>query len=157
MISPLLANIYLHYILDLWIVAIAKHLYGRMYLIRYCDDFIIGCTNGKDAEKVWKLLQERLQKFGLELSQEKSRLIGFGKMAYMRSKQKGEKPKTLDFLGFTHYIARGRNSGLKMGRKTIGKRMRRKLVELNRELKRLRNVLPFKQLYKHPCRILKGY
>jgi len=156
-ISPLLANIYLHYVLDLWIRKISRGLKGRIYLIRYCDDFVIGCTNGEDAQEVWNQLQGRLRKFGLELSVEKSRLIEFGKTAYIKSKRNGTKPETFDFLGFTHYMTRGRKGGLKLGRKTIGKRMRRKLVELNKELKRLRNVLPFRELYKHLCRILKGY
>jgi RNA-directed DNA polymerase len=126
-------------------------------LVRYCDDFVIGCTNRKDAEIVWKMLQERVQKFGLEVSQEKSRVIEFGKKAYMRSKREGEKLATLDFLGFTHFMTSGRNGGLKLGRKTIGKRMRRRLVALKQDLKRRRNVVPFKELYKHLCRILKGY
>jgi len=157
-ISPVLSNIYLHYVLDLWIrEKVAKELSGRIYLIRYCDDFVIGCTNMRDAEKVWCLLQSRLEQFGLELSQEKSRLIEFGERAYLRGESSGINLPTFDFLGFTHYMARGRMGGLKLGRKTIGKRMRRKLFALNEELKRVRNALPFQELYKHLCRILKGY
>lgn len=153
----MLANIYLHYVLDLWIREIARQFKSRMYLIRYCDDFIIGCTNGNDARIVWKMLQERLEKFGLEISQEKSRLIEFGKAAYARGKKKGGKLKTLDFLGFTHFMARGKKGGIKLGRKTAGKRMHRKLAALNEELKSLRSVLPFKELHKHVCQVLTGY
>ncbi len=69
----------------------------------------------------------------------------------------GKKLATFDFLGFTHYMAQDRKGGLKLGRKTIGKRMRRSLVALNDKLKKLRNALPFKELHKHLCRILKGY
>lgn len=157
-ISPLLANIYLHYVLDLWISKkIAKELDGRIYLIRYCDDVVIGCTNRQDAEKVWEMLPARLREFGLELAQEKSRLIEFGKYAYRRSKLTGCKLSTLDFLGFTHYMTRSRGGGIRLGRKTIGKRMRRKLVDLNDKLRKLRNVLPFRELYQHICRVLKGY
>lgn len=157
-ISPVLSNIYLHYVLDLWIrKKVAKELSGRIYLIRYCDDFVIGCTNMRDAEKVWCMLQSRLEQFGLELSQEKSRLIEFGERAYLRGKSSGRNLPTFDFLGFTHYMARGRRGGLKLGRRTIGKRMRRKLFALNDELKRVRNALPFQELHKHLCRILKGY
>ncbi|MEW5805082.1 MAG: group II intron reverse transcriptase/maturase [bacterium] len=157
-ISPLLSNIYLHYVLDLWIRdEVAKQLIGKVYLIRYADDFVIGCKNRQDAQKVWDMLQARLEKFGLELSQEKSRLIEFGQIAYMRDKRMGKKPVTFDFLGFTHYMTQGRKDGLKLGRKTIGKRMRRTLVALNDKLRSLRNALPFKYLYKHLCRILKGY
>jgi RNA-directed DNA polymerase len=157
-ISPILANIYLHYVLDLWIVKeVARQLMGKIYLIRYCDDFVIGCKNSQDARKVWDMLQIRLKKFGLELSQDKSRLMEFGQIAYMRSKRMGKKPATFDFLGFTHYMTRARKGGLRLGRKTIGKRMRRTLVALNDKLRRLRNKLPFRELYKHLCQILKGY
>ena len=103
------------------------------------------------------MLQSRLEQFGLELSEEKSRLIEFGERAYLRGKSSGRNLSTFDFLGFTHYMARGRRGGLKLGRKTMGKRMRRKLFALNEELKRVRNALPFQELHKHLCRILKGY
>lgn len=157
-ISPLLSNIYLHYVLDLWIRRkIAKEVNGRVYLVRYADDFIIGCTNREDAEKVWELLDARLKQFGLELSQEKSRLIEFGRGAYKSNKDKGRKTSTFNFLGYTHYMTRSRRGGTRLGRKTIGKRMRRKLIELNNKLRKLRNVLPFRELHRHLCRILQGY
>jgi group II intron reverse transcriptase/maturase len=157
-ISPLLANIYLHYVLDLWISKkVAKELNGRIFLIRYADDFVIGCTNREDAEKLWEILPARLRQFGLELSQDKSRLIEFGKRAYQRNKEKGAKTSTFDFLGFTHYMTRSRRGGVRLGRKTIGKRMRRRLIALNDRLRKLRNALPFRKLYKHLYRILKGY
>lgn len=157
-ISPLLSNLYLHHVLDLWIRdEVARQLIGNVYLIRFADDLVIGCKNRQDAQKVWSMLQVRLEKFGLELSQEKSRLIEFGQIAYMRSKRMGEKPATFNFLGFTHYMAQDRKGGLKLGRKTIGKRMRRTLVALNDKLRNLRNMLPFDEFYKHLCRILKGY
>ena len=101
--------------------------------------------------------QDRLKKFGLELSQEKSRLIEFGKIAYMRCRREKRKSDTFDFLGFTHYMAMGRRGEPKLGRKTIGKRMRRKLMDIYNTLKRLRNVLPFRELYKRLCQILRGY
>ena len=157
-ISPLLSNIYLHNILDLWIkVELAKHLTGRVYLVRYADDLVIGCTNRQDAQKVWDIIQRRLEKFGLELSEEKSRLIEFGQIAYMRSERKGGKLRTFDFLGFTHYMTRDKKGRPKLGRKTIGKRMRRKLVALNEKLKKSRNMMSFRELYRDLCRILKGY
>lgn len=157
-ISPLLSNIYLHHVLDLWISKKAsKELTGRIFLIRYADDFVIGCTSQEDAEKVWEVLPARLREFGLELSQEKSRLIEFGKNAYERSKLTGRKLSTFDFLGFTHYMTRSRRGGVRLGRKTIGRRMRRTLVDLNDRLRKLRNVLPFRKLYKHLSRILRGY
>ncbi len=157
-ISPLLSNIYLHYVLDLWIRRkIAKEVKGGVYLVRYADDFIIGCTNREDAEKVWEMLTARLKKFGLELSQEKSQLIEFGREAYQRNKGKGRKTSTIDFLGFTHYMTRSRRGGARLGRKTIGRRMRRKLIELNDKLRKLRNAFPFRDLYRQLSRILQGY
>jgi RNA-directed DNA polymerase len=157
-ISPLLANIYLHYVLDLWITRkVRKELAGRIYLIRYGDDFVIGCTERGDAQKVWGILPERLEQFGLELSPEKSRLIEFGKRAYLERKGKGERLETFDFLGFTHYMTRNRRGGIKLGRKTIGKRYRRTLVALNDKLRRLRNLLPFRKLHRYLGQVLKGY
>lgn len=157
-ISPLLANIYLHYVLDLWITRkVRKELAGRVYLIRYGDDFVIGCTDRGDARKVWEILPDRLKQFGLELSSEKSRLIEFGKRGYLESKGKGERLETFDFLGFTHYLTRSRRGGVRLGRKTIGKRYRRTLVALSDKLRDLRNLLPFRELYRYLCRVLKGY
>ncbi len=157
-ISPMLANIYLHYVLDLWITKkVAKELNGGIFLIRYGDDFVIGCTNREDAEKAWEMLPARLKQFGLELSQEKSRLIEFGKRVYKRNKERTIKTSTFDFLGFTHYMTRSRRGGIRLGRKTISKRMRRKLIDLNNKLRKLRNVMSFRLLYKHLCRILQGY
>jgi group II intron reverse transcriptase/maturase len=157
-ISPLLANIYLHYVLDLWITRkVRKELAGRIYLIRYGDDFVIGCTDGGDAQKVWGILPGRLKQFGLELSSEKSRLIEFGHKAYLESQGNGARLDTFDFLGFTHYLTRSRRGGVRLGRKTIGKRYRRTLVALNDKLRKLRNLLPFRELHRYLCRVLKGY
>jgi len=157
-ISPLLANIYLHYVLDLWITRkVRKELAGRIYLIRYGDDFVIGCTERGDAQKVWEILPDRLKQFGLELSPEKSRLIEFGKRAYLERKEKGGGLDTFDFLGFTHYMTRNRRGGVKLGRKTIGKRYRRTLVALNDKLRSLRNLLPFRKLHRYLGQVLKGY
>jgi group II intron reverse transcriptase/maturase len=157
-ISPLLANIYLHYALDLWITRkVRKELAGRIYLIRYGDDFVIGCTERADAQKVWEILPGRLRPFGLELSPEKSRLIEFGRKAYLESQGKGERLDTFDFLGFTHYMTRSRRGGVRLGRKTIGKRYRRTLVALNDKLRKLRNLLTFRRLHRSLGQILQGY
>jgi len=157
-ISPLLANIYLHYVLDLWITwKVRRDLVGRVYLIRYADDFVIGCTNGDYARNVWEMLPDRLQQFGLELSPEKSRVIEFGVKAYLEGKKKGNSLSTFDFLGFTHYMTQSRKGAARLGRKTIGKRHRRFLIDLNDKLRRLRNWLSFRELHKHLCQILNGY
>jgi RNA-directed DNA polymerase len=157
-ISPLLANIYLHYALDLWITRkVRKGLAGRIFLIRYADDFVIGCTDWEDAQKVWERLPDRLKQFGLELSPEKSRLIEFGRGAYLEGKEKGNRLCTFDFLGFTHYMTRSRRGGVRLGRKTIGKRYRRTMVALNDKLRKLRNLLPFRELHRYLCQVLKGH
>ncbi|MBW1933302.1 MAG: hypothetical protein JRI67_04200 [Deltaproteobacteria bacterium] len=103
------------------------------------------------------MLSARLAKFGLEVSQEKSRLIEFGKGAYWRSKRRGSRLNTFDFLGFTHYVTRSRRGCVRLGRKTIGKRMSRALTDLNNKLRQLRNAMPFRALYEHLGRRLKGY
>jgi len=157
-ISPLLANIYLHYVLDLWIMRkVRKELAGRIYLIRYADDFVIGCTDREDAQKIWEKLPDRLKQFGLELSPEKSRLIEFGRRAYLEEKKEGNRLGTFDFLGFTHYMTRSRKGGVRLGRKTIGKRHRSTLIAMNDKLRKLRNLLSFRELHVHLCRVLKGY
>ena len=157
-ISPLLANIYLHYVLDLWIMRkVRRELAGRIYLIRYADDFVIGCTGREDAQKVWEKLPDRLKQFGLELSAEKSRLIEFGRRAYLEGKGNGSRVNTVDFLGFTHYMTRCRRGGARLGRKTIGKRYRSTLIAMNDKLRNLRNLLSFRELHVHLGRVLKGY
>lgn len=130
---------------------------GRVYLVRYCDVFIIGCTNKEAAQKVWRDLGVRLKKFGLEISEAKSRLIEFGMRAYYKNDNERGKLETFDFLGFTHYMGKSRRGSAKLGRKTTGKRMRKSLIVLNDRLRKLRNILPFHELYKHICRVLKGY
>jgi len=157
-ISPILSNIYLHYVLDLWICRkLAREMKERIYLVRYADDLVIGCQDKMDGEKLWEMLPERLKKFGLELSCEKSRLIEFGRGAYKKHKGSRKKLSTFDFLGFTHYMTRSRKGGVRLGRKTIGRRMRRSLMAVNDKLRRMRNALPFRKLYVHLCRILQGY
>lgn len=156
-ISPILSNIYLHYVLDLWICRkVAREMKERIYLVRYADDFVIGCQDKMDGEKLGGMLPERLKKFGLELSCEKSRLIEFGRGAYKKHQGRRRKLSTFDFLGFTHYMTRSRKGGVRLGRKTIGKRMRRSLIAVNDKLRRMRNALPFRKLYVHLCRILQG-
>jgi hypothetical protein len=148
----------LHYVLDLWIAKkVRKELAGRIYLIRYADDFVIGCTDGEDAQKVWEMLPDRLRQFGLEISPEKSRVVEFGRRAYLEGKGKGNRLTTFDFLGFTHYMTSSRRGGVRLGRKTIGKRYRRTLIALNDKLRRMRNLLSFRDLHTHLCRVLKGY
>jgi len=141
-ISPLLANIYLHYALDLWVDNWRKTSQGEVIIIRYCDDFVIGCQYRNKAEQLLKDLRERLAKFGLELHQGKTRLIEFGRFAAANREKRGDgKPETFDFLGFTHICAKTRKGGrFTIRRKTIAKRLRSKLKEVRKEIMKRRHV-----------------
>ena len=112
-ISPILANIYMHNVLTLWykFVVIGKTT-GDSFLTVYADDFIAGFQHREDAENYYAILKERLKKFNLELEESKSRLIEFGRYAESNSKRMyGRKPETFDFLGFTFYCGKGKKYG----------------------------------------------
>ena len=130
--SPVLANVYLHYVLDEWLETVVKpRLRGELYLIRYADDLIICLQHQEDAERVAGVLRKRFTKYGLELNEEKTRLITFGRFAEERLRGRGQKkPPTFDFLGFTHIGARGRNGKFTVHVRTAGKRMRRAMKRM---------------------------
>jgi group II intron reverse transcriptase/maturase len=132
-ISPLLSNIYLHYVLDEWFENEVKPLLkGEAYEIRYADDFILCFQYREDAERVLRVLSKRFAKFGLSLHPEKTRLIEFGRQAKENAMQRGEKkPATFDFLGFTHFCAKSRNNKFTIHLKTMRKRLRRSLAEIS--------------------------
>jgi group II intron reverse transcriptase/maturase len=137
-ISPLLANIYLHYALDLWVHWWRDHrAKGEVYIIRYCDDFVLGFQYQADARQFQGALAQRLEKFGLELHPDKTRLIEFGRFAANNRKNRGQgKPETFDFLGFTHYCSKRRSDGgFTVRRKTIAKKMRAKLKKVKQDLR----------------------
>jgi group II intron reverse transcriptase/maturase len=136
--SPLLANIYLHYVFDLWVQQWRrKRAHGDVVVVRFCDDFIVGFQYRFDAEQFVVELKERFQKFSLELHPEKTRLIEFGRYAASdRRLRKLGKPQTFDFLGLTHMCGTTRNGKFTVKRKTIGKRLRAKLKEVHAELRR---------------------
>lgn len=144
MISPLLANVYLHYVFDLWVHCVWRKqaATGEMIVVRYADDFIVGFQYRGDAERFLKELRERLQKFGLALHPDKTRLIEFGRFAASNRQQRGEgKPETFDFLGFTHYCGRTRkNAKFFVWRTTIGKRLRTKIQAVAATLRKMRHV-----------------
>jgi group II intron reverse transcriptase/maturase len=141
-ISPLLANVYLHYVFDQWANQWrGRHAHGEMVVVRYADDFVVGFESKEDAERFQADLGRRLAEFGLELKAEKTRLIQFGRFAAHKRKQWGlGKPETFDFLGFTHICGETRSGHFQVVRITISKRMRTKLKELNEELKRRRHL-----------------
>lgn len=137
-VSPLLANIFLHYVLDLWAHQWRKkQARGEMILVRYADDFIVGFQYREDAERFRSELEQRLQKFALELHPDKTRLIEFGRFAASdRSKRGDGKPETFDFLGFTHICAKKRNGTFVVRRKSSRKKVQHKLRELKVEMRR---------------------
>jgi len=137
--SPLLANIYLHYVFDLWVQRWRKHqATGDMIVVRYADDIVLGFEHRTDAEQFLQSWRDRMRPFGLELHPDKTRLIEFGRHAADNRKQRGEnKPETFDFLGFTHMCSKTRKTGrFIVRRKTIRKRLSAKLKELKEELRR---------------------
>jgi RNA-directed DNA polymerase len=137
-ISPLLANIYLHYVLDLWVHKWRRtECRGDVIIVRYADDFVMGFENRNEAEACLEALRKRLGKFGLELHPDKTKLIEFGRHTIDRGTGGGTgKGGTFDFLGFTHISARGRSGKFRVERRTMKKRLRSKLVEVKRELRR---------------------
>src|SRR5882757_2823831 len=135
-ISPLLANIYLHYTFDLWVdVWRKKYAQGDVIVVRYADDTVLGFQHQAEADRFLEDLRERLKKFGLDLHSDKTRRIEFGRFAEQNRKRKGEgKPETFDFLGFTHISGKDRNGNFTVKRRTIRKRMRAKLREIKQQL-----------------------
>jgi RNA-directed DNA polymerase len=139
-ISPLLANIYLHYVLDLWVHAQRKRNARGMYLVRYADDFVMAFEDGRDAKTMRARLERRLLEFGLELHRDKTRILRFGRYARERSAKLGLKVETFDFLGFTHVAGTsGTNGWFQLRRLTSRKKRQRTLSELYQELRRRRH------------------
>jgi RNA-directed DNA polymerase len=127
-ISPLLANIYLHHVLDKWFEEVVKpRLKGEAHEIRFADDAILCFEHKEDAEKVLSVLPNRFAKYGLTLHPEKTRLLEFGRDASRNAKRQGQKAATFDFLGFTHICARSRKGKFAVHVKTTRKRLRRGL------------------------------
>ena len=137
-ISPLLANVFLHYVLDLWVRQWReRHARGDVVIVRYADDFVMGFQHRADAERCLQALQERFARFGLELHSEKTRLIEFGRFAAERRARRGEgKPETFNFLGFTHISGKTRKGAFTIHRHSIAKRIRAKLQAIKQQLRR---------------------
>jgi group II intron reverse transcriptase/maturase len=157
-ISPLLANIYLHYVFDLWVQAWRdKVASGDLIAVRYADDLVVGFQHRADAERFRKEFGERLGKFGLELHLEKTRLIEFGRFAESDRKRRDEgKPETFTFLGFTHYCGKTRDGTFTVWRRTAGKRIRAKLQAIQKTL-RERMHEPVGRIGEWLKRVVEGY
>jgi group II intron reverse transcriptase/maturase len=141
-ISPLLSNVYLHYVLDLWVEQWKRQqARGEVIIVRYADDFVMGFQSKAEAERFLRELRERFEQFHLALHPEKTRLIEFGRYAAAMRKKRGERrPETFDFLGFTHICDVTRKSGkFIVLRQTMRTRLRAKLAEIKEELRRRRH------------------
>ncbi len=157
-ISPLLANIYLHYTLDLWFENDVKQTcQGYARLIRYADDYIACFQIGTDATHFKEAMETRLKQVNLEVAPEKTKLFEFGVFAQSKAKARGDRPATFDFLGFTHYNSRSRDGKrYRMKRKTVGKRLIAKVVAYKDWLKANR-TLPTAQIMKTTVAKLRGH
>jgi len=149
-ISPLLANIYLHYVFDRWIHQWRrKHARGEVIVVRFADDYVTGFQYRDDAERFLAALRERLSRFGLELHPDKTHLLEFGRFAAVNRKRRGAgKPETFNFLGFTHICARTRSGGFTVLRQTMRQRWQAKLKAVKSELRhRLHQPIPEQGAY----------
>jgi group II intron reverse transcriptase/maturase len=158
--SPLLANVYLHYVLDLWFERrFRSSCTGQARLIRYGDDFVVCFENEADAKRFRAELVERLARFSLEVEPSKTKVLAFGPRAAARAKAQGRrKPETFDFLGFTHYCSRSRNGRrFRMKRVTARKRFRAKLAALKTWLRSVRSTTKTRELWEAFCVKLRGH
>ena len=145
-LSPLLANIYLHYALDLWFEKEFKpQLKGYAQLIRYADDFVACFQSKSESELFRQALKTRLEGFGLKIAEDKSRVIEFGRYVWERARKTGERPDTFDFLGLTHYCDKTRNDKFKVGHKTARVKFIQKMKAMNIWLKNIRNRVRLEQ------------
>ena len=157
-LSPVLANIYLHYVLDLWFEKVVrKEMRGYADIVRYADDFIICVQYKDDAERIFLRLKQRLNKFGLKLSEGKTKTIEFGRYAGTNAKQRGKKPGTFEFLGFIHYCDKTRKGGFKVGRKTSRKKFNAKIKEMTIWVKSIRNTTKIRKWWPILCTKLRGH
>ena len=155
--SPVIANLYMHYVLVWWFnEQIKPRMKGYCGLVVYADDFVACFQYKKEAEIFYEHLKKRMGHFGLRLEEEKSRLIEFGRYAQENAKKRGEKAATFDFLGFTHYCSKSRNGRFRVKRKTSKKKMAKKCKEMYRLIQKMRNW-PLKETIGKLNQILTGY
>lgn len=157
--SPVLANIYLHYVLDIWFErTVKRNIRGSAYLIRYADDFVCCFQYKEDAERFYAALPKRFAKFKLTLAEEKTRILEFGRYAIKNRAKRGEgRPETFDFLGFTLYCCRTKWGTCRVYLKSNAKRMRTKLLKISKWMKEKRTTLRATEYVKKLNRVLVGY
>jgi len=157
-LSPMLSNVFLHYVLDLWFEKrIKRQARGVGFLVRYADDFVCMTQYESDAQNILQAIRERFAAFDLALHPEKTRVISFGRNERRKARRERRRPNTFDFLGFTHYCERSRWGNYKIGRKTSGKKFRKKCRELNEWLKAVRNRCSVKDWWPVLRAKLKGH
>jgi len=157
-ISPLLANVFLHYVLDLWVHQWRRrHARGRVIIVRYADDFVMGFQYADDARAMMEALRDRVGAFHLTLHEEKTRLIEFGRLPSLARERSGRKRcATFAFLGFTHYCGRTRDGRFVVKRQTQSKRLTRKLQELRQEARERRHT-PIADQHTWLSQVLRGH
>lgn len=157
-ISPLLSNVFLHYVFDLWVQRWRKrYARGNVIVVRYCDDFVLGFQYADDARRMLANLKQRMAQFGLALHEEKTRLIEFGRLPALDRKRRGiRRPETFAFLGFTHYCGWTRDGRFVVKRKTQSKRLSVKLKSLREEARRRMHRRVSAQ-HQWLCQVLRGH
>ena len=141
-LSPLLSNIYLHYVLDLWFSRkVTKQCRGEAHYFRFADDFLAGFQYRNDAEEFLLKLRQRLEAFGLKVAEEKTRCIEFGRFSRENARKRGEKPGEFTFLGFTHYCGKTKKGYFKVKRRTSRKKMNQSTHKFASWVRRARSVL----------------
>ncbi len=149
-LSPLLSNIYLHYVLDLWFShRVKRQCRGEAYYFRFADDFVACFQYKSDAESFENRLRDRLEGFSLEVAEEKTRCIEFGRFARAKAQKRGEKPKEFTFLGFTHYCGKTRYGKFKVKRRTSRKKLLVSLREFTEWARKSRSVLRKGDMLRH--------
>ncbi len=157
-LSPLLANVFLHYVLDIWFEQTVKsHTKGFCHLVRYADDYVVLIQYKEDAHKIRQALENRFNKYELQLHPDKTRIFSFGRFEKENAKRQNRKANTFDFLGFTHFSDKTRKGYFKVGRKTSAKKFRAKCKELNVWLKSIRNLVQTKEWWKILAAKLRGH
>jgi len=157
-LSPMLANVFLHYVLDEWFEnEVKSQVRGACQLVRYADDFVIMVQYKDEANRIVELLRERFERHELELHPDKTRVISFGRYEQENARNQNRKANTFDFLGITHYCSLNRNGKYKVGRKTAMKRFRKKVKEMNLWLSTNRNMLPLRELWATLAAKLRGH
>jgi RNA-directed DNA polymerase len=157
-LSPILANIFLHYVFDKWFEDVVKrHVSGFCEIVRYADDFVCMVQYERDAKRIEKAFKNRFNRFDLEIHPDKSGRISFGRYEFQNAKNRKRKPNSFDFLGFTHFCDRTRSGRFKLGRKTSKKKFTAKCKDMNQWLKSVRNLVKTKDWWKILAAKLRGH